>query len=473
MLKLSEGTSSQTISRSRDSKRFARVMLILSLSILLFAIPSRSQTPPQSQPDIFFSVPPSDAPELAPRGPYAVGVRTVEIRNPGQIDILNFDKATGKAPVYDRPLPLEIWYPATIPDGKEERTVYEMALPGEAAASGTPKTFAVLGKALRDAPPVHGQAFPLVIVSHGYPGSRYFLSYLTENLASKGYVVVAIDHTDSVTGAVKPFPSTLLNRASDQLFTISAVEEMAKRSGHFLNGVVDDSRVAIVGYSMGGYGALGSGGAAYSKKSMASGLMPGGYFDPWTEGNPAYQAKLRKEVKAIVTIAPWGQQPPYNMWDATGLAGIKLPLLVIAGDQDDVADYANGIKPIFERAVNSDRCMLVYENARHNVGGNPAPPEMLSSFVTREYFEEPVWRKDRITAINQHFITAFLDLNLKGDESRRAFLHVTPENSNDGKWPLKRGESVGGKFSDGSEYWKGFQRRWAVGMEMHCVAAAH
>jgi predicted dienelactone hydrolase len=478
MLKLSKRANLRaklrTKLRTHDAMRLTRLIFASSLACLLLAVPSRSQTSPQSQSEVFFSVPPADAPELAPRGQYAVGVRTVAVKNPGQIDILNFDKATGKAPVYDRPLTLEIWYPATIPDGKQERTVYEMALPGDAPTpSAAAKTFTVQGKALRDAPPVRGKPFPLVIVSHGYPGSRIFLSYLTENLASKGYVVVAIDHTDSVTGAVKPFQSTLLNRASDQLFTIGAVEEMAKRSDDFLNGVMDDSRVAIVGYSMGGYGALASGGAAYSKKSMAGTLMPGGYFDPWTEGSATYSAKLRKEVKAVVTIAPWGEQPPYNMWDASGLAGIKIPLLVIAGDQDDVADFSNGIKPIFERAVNSDRCMLVYENARHNVGGNPAPPEMLSSFVTREYFEEPVWRKDRITAINQHFITAFLDLNLKGDESRRAFLHVAPEKSNDGKWPLARGESVGGKFSDGTEYWKGFQRRWAVGMEMHCTAAGH
>jgi dienelactone hydrolase len=473
MVNRSKFTDSQAISGSSAAMQLTRLILVFSLAFLLLGIPSLSQTPSQSQPDVFFSVPPADAPELAPRGQYSVGVRTVEVKNPGQIDILSFDKATGKAPLYDRPLPLEIWYPATIPDGKEERSVYEMALPGEASASGKTKTFAVLGKALRDAPPIRGKAFPLVIVSHGYPGSRYFLSYLTENLASKGYVVVAIDHTDSVTGAVKPFPATLLNRASDQLFTIGAVEEMAKHSDHFLNGVVDDSRVAIVGYSMGGYGALASGGAAYSKKSMAGTLMPGGYFDPWTEGSGTYATKLRKEVRAIVTIAPWGEQPPYNMWDASGLAGIKIPLLVIAGDQDDVADFPNGIKPIFEKAVNSDRCMLVYENALHNVGGNPAPPEMLGSFVTREYFEEPVWRKDRITAINQHFITAFLDLNLKGDESRRAFLHVAPEKSNDGKWPVARGESVGGKFSDGAGYWKGFQRRWATGMEMHCAGAGH
>jgi predicted dienelactone hydrolase len=424
------------------------------------------------QVDTFFSVPAADAPELSARGPYSVGVRTVEIKNPGQVDILNFDKNSGKAPLYDRPLTVEVWYPATIPAGVEERTVYEMGMPPAArGVAGAATTVRVLGKALRDAAPLKGKAYPLVIVSHGYPGSRYFLSYLSENLASKGYVVAAIDHTDSVLGEVRGFPSTLLNRANDQLFTVGAMEELAGRPGHFLNGLVDSSRVAIIGYSMGGYGALASAGAGYSPTSAANKIVPGGYFADWVEGSPKYQARLRKEIRAVVAISPWGNQPPYNSWDAAGLAGIHIPMLMIAGNQDDVSDYAKGIKPAFEGAVHSDRCFLVYENARHNVGGNPAPPEALGSFVTREYFEEPVWRKDRLTAINQHFITAFLDLTLKGDESKRAYLHVAPEISNDGQWALQPGESVGGKYSDGSNYWKGFQRRWAVGMEMHCSAA--
>jgi hypothetical protein len=126
---------------------------------------------------------------------------------------------------------------------------------------------------------------------------------------------------------------------------------------------------------------------------------------------------------------------------------------------------------VFEHAVHSDRCLLVFENANHNVGGNPPPPEVMGDFVTREHFDEPVWRKDRIVAINQHFVTAFLDLYLKGDESRRAYLHPVVERSNDGKWPVKQGESTGAAFSDGKTYWKGFQRRWALGLEMYCKAA--
>jgi predicted dienelactone hydrolase len=400
-----------------------------------------------------------------------VGVRTVQIKNPAQPDILNFDNAVGKAALYDRPLTLEIWYPAIIPEGREERTTYEMPMPGIPATAPAQTTFPIFGKALRDAPPTSGK-YPLVVVSHGYPGSRFFLTYLTENLASKGYIVVSIDHTDSVLGAVKPFPSTLLNRAGDQLFTVDAIEEMSKATGNFLSHMVDDTRVAIVGYSMGGYGALASAGAGYNKKSMTAGMVPGGYLDDWTADSPKYAAKLRKEVRAVVAISPWGAQPPYNSWDAAGLAGIHIPLLMIAGDQDDVSDFSHGIRPAFEKAVNSERCLLVYENARHNVGGNPPPPEALANFTTREFFDEPAWRKDRIAAINQHFITAFLELYLNDDESGRSYLHPIPETSNDGTWPLAQGESSGAKFSDGSTYWKGFQRRWAVGLEMHCMSKA-
>ena len=445
-----------------------RSLLPAWLALLTFGALGWAQSP--ASPDLFFSVPPADAPELAPRGAYQVGVRTLKIKHLGQVDILNFDKATGKAPLYDRPLTVEVWYPAVIPAGQEERTTYEMGLP-EASEGSANKTVSIVGKALRDASPVKGHAFPLVVVSHGYPGSRFFLSYLTENLASKGYVVAAIDHTDSVFGAVNAFPSTLLNRASDQLYTMATMEEMSSRPGDFFDGLIDSSRTAIVGYSMGGYGALASGGAGYSKKGAPASIVPGGYLNDWTAGSAQYQAHLRKEVKAIVAIAPWGAQPPFNTWDDEGLAGIHVPLLVIAGDQDDVADFPNGIKPAFDKMVHTDRCLLVYENARHNIGGNPPTPQMSSTFAMQEFFNDPVWRKDRITAINQHFVTAFLDLALKGDETRRAYLHPAIEKSDDGKWPLPPGESANGKFGDGMTYWKGFQRRWAVGLEMHCSTA--
>ena len=398
---------------------------------------------------VYFSVPSADAPELAARGTWAVGVRTLEIVNHDQPDILKFDTATGKAPLTDRALTVEVWYPATIPAGKEERVEYESVMPGGTLPADVPKTFRIHGRALRDAPPVTtGGPFPLVVVSHGYPGSRTFMTWLTENLASKGYVVAAIDHTDSVFGQVRGFPSTLLNRAADQGFTIDALSARAADAGDFLHGVLDPNRVAIVGYSMGGYGALATAGAGYSRDGASARVIRGGYFARWLDGDPRFEASRRPAIKALVAIAPWGLQSSQENWNAAGLAGIRVPSLFIVGDHDGTAGYENGVRKAFEGAVNSERYMLVYENARHNVGGNPPPPEALGNFVAQSFFDEPVWRKDHIAAVNQHFITAFLDLYVKGDAGRREYLEV----------PVK---------SPDRPAWKGFQPGWALGLEMH------
>ena len=60
-----------------------------------------------------------------------------------------------------------------------------------------------------------------VIISHGYPGNRYLLSHLGENLASKGYVVASIDHkSDSTYDDQTGLASTLYNRPLDQLFVL-------------------------------------------------------------------------------------------------------------------------------------------------------------------------------------------------------------------------------------------------------------
>jgi dienelactone hydrolase len=372
----------------------------------------------------YFSVPQVDAPELARFGSHDVGVRTIEITNPQQPDILK-----SPATLADRSLKIEIWYPAQLKANEQAHTVYVSPMVGRASRPEMPKTFDILGKALRDAQPKQGAAYPMVVVSHGYPGSRTFLSYLTENLASKGYIVAAIDHTDSVFGEVRGFPSTLIHRSPDQIFTIQELTRLSMQPGHFLSGIVDSEKVAIVGYSMGGYGAMASGGASYNANSGMLKQIPMPKITP-----PA-------NLKAIVAIAPWGAQPPVEAWSEETAKGLKLPSLFIAGDNDDVSGYEQGVKKLYNWSTNSNRCMLTYRDARHNLGGNPAPANVPLDFQARESFEEPVWRKDRITAINQHYITAFLDLNLKSDETKAAYLKP-----------------------DG----KGFQPRWFLGLNMDC-----
>ena len=157
-----------------------------------------------------------DAPELAAYGQYTIGVRTVDIINPRQIDIINIDPVQAKLavlPRYDRSLTLEVWYPA-IKNSQGKRSLDVYLRDGKTEVS-------IIGRAVRDAKPLlNNQKYPLVLISHGYPGNRFLLSHLAENIASKGYVVVSIDHTDSTYRTQAAFGSTLVNRPLDQLFTL-------------------------------------------------------------------------------------------------------------------------------------------------------------------------------------------------------------------------------------------------------------
>lgn len=95
----------------------------------------------------------ADAPELAYRGSFDVGVRTLEVVNPKQIDILNYSPENTD-PRYNRPLTLEVWYPAKRPGKKPEVTTYQDVLgsgPDNPDRLLIPFEFA--GRALRNAKP--------------------------------------------------------------------------------------------------------------------------------------------------------------------------------------------------------------------------------------------------------------------------------------------------------------------------------
>lgn len=330
-----------------------------------------------------------DAPELAALGPYRVGVKTLTLVNPGQLDV-----AGGLA---DRKLVVEVWFPAvsgTAPgstyvtfcrDGRTEVTLH--------------------GQACRDAVAAEGD-FPLVILSHGYPGNRMLMSHLGENLASKGYVVASIDHPqstydDPVYRGGQAFGSTLVNRPLDTAFVIEALGA---------------TRVAIIGYSMGGYGALVSGGAAVSEAALA--------MEPGLARHRVAVADAR--LKAIVPIGPWGRQS--GVWDAMGLAGLSVPTLIIAGSEDDVSGYVTGMRKIFDEAVGVERHLLTFDGAGHNAAAPyPAPVESWMAvpwlvFVPFAHYGDAVWDTVRMNNIAAHFVTAFLDVHLKEDTGKTPYL---------------------------------------------------
>jgi predicted dienelactone hydrolase len=206
---------------------------------------------------------------------------------------------------------------------------------------------------------------------------------------------------------------------------------------------------------MGGYGAINVVGAGYSPQaSQLFGSMTSGSkaLEKRTIGNPEFQASIDPRIKVVVAFAPWGMQR--GVWNAEGLAGIKIPSLFIAGSKDDISGYEDGTKAIYEGAVNSDRILLTYIDARHNTAPNPPPAEALEAGrPIDEYlrYADSVWDMRRINNINQHFVTAFLGIHLKGKEDYKSYLYLSEEAK--------------------KKVWPGFKPRTSIGLELDYQSA--
>ena len=402
-----------------------------------------------------------DAPELAAYGPLPVGVRTVELVDEGRPDILAVDAeapAPGEVPTAPRALTAEVFYPAA------EGATGDTAMTALLRDGVTEVT--LRGRAMRDAEPSAEGPFPLVVVSHGYPGNRFLMAHIAENLASRGYVAASVDHADSTYDDLGPFGSTLVNRPLDQLFVIDALPEA-------LDGLADPDRAAIVGYSMGGYGAVIAAGAGVTAQGVAFAEergAPHGLLSVHLAGSETHEALPDPRVRAVVAFAPWGRARGF--WDAEGMAGLSVPTLFVTGSRDDVSGYEDGVRLMWEEATGTDRALLTFEGAMHNAGAPyPAPPESYAfdeelGFAPFEHYADPVWDTARLNDVSQHFVTAWLDLHVKEESGMAPYLDLVPS-AEDGVFS----EAEGGGFDEDHTYWTGFPARTAQAMRFERRAA--
>ncbi len=403
-----------------------------------------------------------DAPELAAYGDYAVGVQTIEVVNADQINILAITK-DAEIPRADRPLTLEVFYPAQATDS---------STPLRAFMRDGKTEVELHGKSARDAAiDTSAAPYPLVIVSHGYPGNRYLLSHLAENLASKGYVVASIDHTDSTYRDQAAFGSTLVNRSLDQLFVLNEMQRLGDAADSFLNGLVDTDNSAIIGYSMGGYGAvISAGGGVTQAATELEWGAPANTLAAHLAGSDSHKQLFDDRIKAVVAIAPWGMTRGF--WDAEGLKGVAIPTLYVAGSADDVSGYENGVRAIWQHSTGADRHLLTFDHANHNAAAPyPAPAESMQmnedlGFAPFEHYADAVWDTTRMNNILQHFTTAFIAKQVRNDESMSDYLDLVP-NSNDAVWATEEDGSLKAEHN----YWKGFQNRTAKGLRLEFLPA--
>lgn len=399
---------------------------------------------------------PPVTPELALSGSYDVGVTTTKINDPDRINTANFITTT------DRPLLLEIWYPINLLTQKPKPTkaTYKNV-------TRLQKPFELQGEAYRDALIVNDGKFPVVVLSHGFTGYRTQMFYLGEHLASHGYIVIGIDHKDSTNSEVfddatraSGFISTLYNRARDQQFVLNYFS--ASRPSNDLNNLVkrmDTNNAAIIGHSMGGFGAINTVGGCYDFKSeqlekigvpsVISSLLPL-RLDSCFAG----QDSLDPRWKAIQVYAPWGGE--FNVHSADAMEKISTPMFYVAGDQDNTSGYKDGVKKLYQQTGSQHKYLMVYENARHNIAGHPAPSASFNTDFELGHYVEPSWNIETINRINKHMTLAFLDCHVKTNIDRCGYL---PSREN-----IEQYEGSNGQYT---EPWTGFKHLWGSGIRFY------
>ena len=432
-----------------NNEKITQIMKTLSLifggAVLVSAA---AISPSVSAAQTLYKPFPADVmPSLSEKGNYDVGVKTIEAAYPAKVKDIAGNEV-------ERSLTLEVWYPAA--SSAQKATYINETRSGQ--------VFEVQADASRDAPiAVADTDFPVIVISHGYTGYRTLMFYLGEHLASHGYVVAAIDHTDStnkdVNFAENPysgFPSTLLNRSRDQVLTLNSISENT-----FFKESVDASKAGVIGYSMGGYGAVSTVGGCYAFNDQTAATFTGTQ-DPKTAalikealntcaGGKASSEEALPAWKAALALAPWGGQ--HQLFDVQSLNNIKVPVLYVAGDNDDISGY-DGIKWLFDNTGSKESKLLTIKNARHNVAPHPAPKEAYGSEFDLGSYIEPAWEVQKLNAINEHFALALMNCHVKALPEYCGYLNVDGSSAQ---------VPVNGKKP---EPWKGFDDRWALGLEM-------
>lgn len=362
-----------------------------------------------------------DAPPYAIHGPYVVGAREYEI------------PAVNES---ERPLTVTVWYPAVNPQGLPESITYEMGFP----AGETPNIL-VLGHAIANAEPAANSGpYPIIVYAHGHWTFRQESAWMTEHLASHGFVVMAADHEDnwSTLFGSKPWQAEF-RRPDEVRRELDLAAELTAPDGD-LPGLIDMEHAAVTGWSYGANTALVAGGAklnmtefrTWCKENTVDGQLPDSdcadILDH--EAELATLAGLQTtpqglwpdwsdpRIDAIVPLAPWPR-----LMEPDGLQSVDVPTLLVIGSGDTaVGPTYRELRP-YEQIAAARKAEFVLENADHLVffSACGSAPDLLG-LEFHVFCSDPVWDMDRAHDLINHIITAFLLSELKGDADAAAAL---------------------------------------------------
>ncbi|PJF36635.1 MAG: hypothetical protein CUN49_04370 [Candidatus Thermofonsia Clade 1 bacterium] len=345
----------------------------------------------------------SDSLLYAQIGQYAVGVQRLRIEGDPSRVLTGF-----------------LWYPAQA----DERLAY--------ADYGYGKRSAL---ARFEAPPERsGAPYPLIIFSHGYGSHAAQSVFLTEQLASHGFTVLAVNHNGSTRGDTDAQTSLTLGwywRPRDVLSQIAWAEAVNADPQSAFYGLFDFARIGVSGHSYGGYTALAAAGAQLDFKALSAYCAQASRLDLAClarDAEPFLSQVLVRDAKRGTWRVPHDERvaavlalAPFNapIMGAQGLAAVNVPTFVMVGTADSVTPPERDAYPIYEQVGAAHKALLSLEGAEHMIFSDCIP-----LLATLPHCNDAVWEAARAQAIIKHFAMAFFSATLKGDSTARQVLNT-------------------------------------------------
>jgi alpha-beta hydrolase superfamily lysophospholipase len=183
-------------------------------------------------------------------GPYAAGTTRVTLPDG---DLVQLWYPVDKSAVVGKPTytySLKTWVPtslssnpllASLPSSVPTTSYFDAPIATDAAASGDP-----------------AHTFPVLLFAHGYASYPEQSSFLTDHLATWGFVIAGPDEQATslatVLGGAKTGPGLTAGQALDA--TLAYLHTAQGTSGNLLHGRLDLTRIGVVGHSLGGGAAI-------------------------------------------------------------------------------------------------------------------------------------------------------------------------------------------------------------------------
>jgi len=187
--------------------------------------------------------------------------------------------------------------------------------------------------------PAEPGSHPLIIFSHPSGNNRRSATFLCTHLASHGYVVAALDHSEVIAAELARKNGETLEQKHARWNAVIAcrVPDIRFLLDHLLNSdsSIDQTKIGIVGHSFGGWTALAT-------------------------------PEVERRIRAVVALAPGGaSNPKPGILPATlSFAwGRDVPTLYLVAENDNSLPLA-GMVELFERTSATKR-MVILRRADH------------------------------------------------------------------------------------------------------------